>query len=155
MGRWWCVTRDSQRSKVYAWEKEIFLNYDKNELSLEQCQALINLIWRAYEPNENPPELKDGRGTRRATGERDFINLPTWARNRPVVVHEVTHSLLSYHTHHGPEFMRLYIELLVRFGETGMGRRELLKSARLSKLKIGKATNIPFPKRKVWVHRKG
>lgn len=146
---------DSQRAKVYNWERAHVPGWQParwcridDELSLEDCTALVIQIWKDYHPGQMPPRVTPGHMARRATGCRERINLPCWARQMPVVLHETAHSLqpmvqrkdaaddpmggrLVSVAWHGPEFVRLYIELLVRYHRPCRGQRvELLRSAR-------------------------
>jgi len=145
--------RDSQRSKLYAWERQYVDGRptwaswaERHEtgkhpkMTLAECQALVNKVWRSYfGPGPTPPEVKDGRGSRRALAGFFHISLPRWARTRHSVLHEVTHSILDRSCRydlagHGPEFVRIYCELLVRYDGRKLG--ELTRSARASRLKV-------------------
>jgi hypothetical protein len=88
-------------------------------LSLAACQALVEVAYRWREGPLSlrrggaPPQVADGRGRRHACGSRQVIKLPKWARTRPVVLHECAHGLAP--DKHGPEFVRVYVDFLVRF----------------------------------------
>jgi hypothetical protein len=100
--------RDTQRSKVYAWERSEF-GWDKEVMSLEQCQALARSIrpgvWAG-----------DGCGRRAACAvpQENVIKLPKWARTKWVVLHEVAHLIAwdGRRAAHGREFMAEYLDLL-------------------------------------------
>jgi hypothetical protein len=190
--------RDSQRSKVYRWERASIPGWQEGEwrrepvrryrtsdgeertfsrqrvridreMSLADCAALVAKVWAAYRPGAAPPTLTPGFLARRATGSRDRINLPRWARQPAVVLHETAHSLvpplrwkeapragghpLDRDTvvpvaWHGPEFVRLFIELLVRYHAPARGMRgELLRSARAAKIKVGALQDCRKPAR--------
>ena len=137
--------RDSQRSKVYAWENEV-LKPQRGELTFDECRELVRRVWAAYRPGERPPTLADGRGTRHGFGSRQRINLPLFTRNRPYVLHKTAHSLLSGTglAWHGPAWLRLYVELLARLAS--FQRAALLASARAAGLKV--ARNVPLQPRR-------
>ncbi len=186
-------TRDSQRSKVYAWERAI-PGYQEgkweavpvrkyclpdgstsvfstrrcriaDEMSLDDCTALITKVWKAYHPAARyVPKVTPGHLARRATGSRERISLPRWSRQSTIVLHETAHSLqppirwveadapdehLVAVAWHGPEFMRLFIELLVRYHAPARGMRgELLRSARAARIKVGSLQDCLKPPRR-------
>ncbi len=187
------MARDSQRSKVYAWElanipgyqeadwrSEIVRRYRTNdgklhvfrrwrcridgEMRLDECAALIKRVWTAYKPGRDLPKVTPGYMARQATGCRERINLPCWSRQPVVVLHETAHSLqpivrwekeprpdggLVPLAWHGPEFVRLYIEILVRFYRPAHGMRsKLLRSARAARIKVGSLKACPKPVRR-------
>lgn len=121
--------RDNQKSAVYKWEREFFGSEweatKTNFLTLDECQILINRVWKDYGRLSSPPFVKDGRGTRVARGSLVYINLPRWARTKPIVLHEIAHALLSWHrvAGHGPEFATLVVQLWVRY--LGASSKEL------------------------------
>jgi len=117
-------TRDSQRLAVYHWEDEIRKRWRLNDcgITLEECDRLIRKVWSDYRPGQEPPKLVDGRGRRRACGSRWEIKLPRWARCRIVVLHEIAHSLQQQQPWHGPEFARLFLEMIVQYA--GIPARE-------------------------------
>jgi len=140
--------RDSQRSKVYAWERAHVPDFDGKgtyKLTLRQCEIMINRVWADYRPGEHAPRVADGRGCSNAKGGRWRITLPRWARTVPIVLHELAHPLTPHPAApHGPEFVRLFIDLLVRYDEGD--KAELLRTARACRLKIGQAQAAPKPK---------
>lgn len=182
-------TRDSQRSKVYRWERNLpgyqagkwvittardngtISKFDTrrcridDEMSLHDCVALITKVWKAYHPAARyVPLVTPGHLARRATGSRERINLPRWSRQVTIILHETAHSLqppirwveadapdehLVAVAWHGPEFMRLFIELLVRYHAPARAMRgELLRSARVAKIKVGSLQNCLKPARR-------
>lgn len=144
--------RDSQRSRLYGWENTVFDMYTYSSqaspvMALAECEALIHKVWRRHSPRlhrgtteaaYNAPRVTDGRRARRATGSYWRISLPRWSRQPPVVLHELAHALLTSVrcslAAHGPEFARVYIELLVRY--CGRDRAELLASAKAARVKV-------------------
>lgn len=140
--------RDSQRSKVYAWERAHVPDFDGKQsykLTLRQCEIMINRVWADYRPTETPPRVADGRGCSNAKGGRWRITLPRWARTVPIVLHELAHPLTrSDLPAHGPEFVRLFIDLLVRYNEGD--KAELLRTARAARVKVGQAQAVAQPK---------
>lgn len=197
--------RDSQRAKVYRWEKSIpglqtgawvavpvrtYRTDDgetsvfyrqrcqiEDEMSMAECAALVARVWADYRPEVlRLPTVTPGSGARMASGWRDRINLPRWARQPAVILHEVAHSLqplvrwiepdgttylpdgTTYLPDggevvslpwHGPEFVRLFIELLVRYHAPARGMRGvLLRTARAAKIKVGRLQDCPKPVRR-------
>jgi len=133
--------RDQQRSKVYNWERTTLTDFYRKELTLKECDILIHkaLVWWFRNDAIREVRIKDGRGTRNATGGYYAINLPTWARGKHVVLHEVAHTIVSRtgglkDGGHGPYFMRVFIELLGHFLK--YDRAELTRSAKRAKVKV-------------------
>ena len=145
------MARDNQRQKVYDWERKYLEDLPGNKsLSLEECQQLINRSCQRY--SKVVPELKDGRGTRFARGSSRVINLPGWARKTWVVLHEIAHSIQMgkrdlftpfEYQYHGPEFMRLFLDLLV--WQKLEKLPELRRSAKKSGIKVATAIGAPRP----------
>jgi hypothetical protein len=192
--------RDSQRSKVYRWEQVCIPGYQEaewqavpvrryrtddgveteyrqrcridGEMTLVECAALVERVWAAYRPNVTRlPKVTPGHNALLATGSRAKIDLPRWARQPVVILHEVAHSLqptLRWAEHgrtgqpplagrrdsgavvsvawHGPEFVRLFIELLVRYHTPARGKRGmLLRTVRAARIKVGRLQDCPKP----------
>jgi len=175
--------RDSRRQRLYDWERANVPGWQEgewvpvpvkrfkdatgkehvfhtqrcripDEMPLAACALLVHRVWADYHPGWTPPRVTPGHLARKATGSRSRINLPRWARQVPVALHELAHGLTPGRTHlaaHGPEFIRLYIELLVRYwtrhplcrqamqdqGITNL-RQHLLTTARTAGLKIAR-----------------
>lgn len=161
--------RDSQRSRVYDWERQhvdgrlskMTLRESREmgrnpKMTLDECRALVGEVWRFYFGSESePPNVKDGRGTRRALAGYFDVSFPRWARTRSTVLHEMAHAILSRSYHwgsaaggaapHGPEFVRVYCQLLARFDGRKLG--ELTRSARACRVKVA-APGVYAPRRR-------
>lgn len=104
--------RDSQRSKLYAWEKEFHGKaLHTEELSLADAKLFAAKMYGAR------VKVKDGRGRRRACAYESrypTIALPKWARNHWVIAHEVAHLKLRGKDYpaHGATFVKTMLELL-------------------------------------------
>jgi len=131
--------RDTQRSKVYAWENTL----PKQTLTLEQSKNLVAKACRRY--SKAIPYIANGRGTRIAYGSLSRINLPVWARTDVTVLHEVAHAINRKYqpgsSWHGPEFMRFFINLL-DWNKTNT-TSNLLKSAKKFGIKVASGTKVP------------
>jgi hypothetical protein len=115
------ISRDLQKSKVYAWENEIVRPRDPSQIPFTRAPALVMGVWLAagllYPP---PVEALNPRNKKAwATGSRLAIRLradkptPTW-----VILHEIAHAMTSTHDgdgdRHGPDFVGVYMQLLER-----------------------------------------
>lgn len=111
--------RDSQRSAVYAWERAL-PSWPGTPLALLECQELVSLVWHEH-MGPRPPRVTDGRARRTACYVYDDheIRLPRWSRSEMVVLHEAAHAILwaalPEAAAHGPEYARLYLDLLARY----------------------------------------
>lgn len=137
--------RDTQRSRVYRWEGEHVLPLDREVLTLDDCAQLVEAAYRWAEPHKvaerdwRPPIVTDGRGRRHASGSRQAIKLPRWARTRPVVLHECAHGLAD--DQHGPRFVARYVELLEHF--LRLDRSMLHASLAKHRVRIAIAEGLP------------
>lgn len=109
--------RDSQRSKVYEWERLEF-NGDNEMLSLESCQAICDKFASHTLTGFNLTAT-DGRRRRNACAKIDKhqVCLPRWSRKAWIVLHEIAHHLAYHPTHadHGRQFMQEYVQLLAKY----------------------------------------
>ncbi|MDO8943285.1 MAG: hypothetical protein Q7U75_08885 [Desulfobacterales bacterium] len=137
------MARDTQRSRLYAWERGLGLHDEA--LTLDGCRAVLGRVADGY--GWSTVHVKDGRGTRTAYARGSTVSLPVWARNHRVVLHEMAHVLMGYgdHASHGPEFVRLYIDLLVRYHPEGPRASSLGPSARAAGLRVARADAVPLP----------
>jgi len=149
--------RDSQRSRVYRWEANALdrlCGSTVETLDLQACAAVMERAWRDYWPG-CPPQLRDGRGCRIARGGSLDIVLPRWARTERVVLHETTHALIdrAYSrtcAAHGPEFVRLYVDLLATYHYPRVSKAALRTSARLAGLRVARRAEGLRPDGRWW-----
>lgn len=161
------MARDSQKAKVYQLER-VFGIWSGPRIELEEARTFINKAWRKHSPKgeiDVPPFLQDGRAMQ-GGGHADpyQMNIAKQSRTLFIVVHELTHSIVQRavltwgvvideegYRHntvpweerlkvvgHGPEFVRLLIEMAARY--CGIDRDELIAAAKERRIKIG--TNI-------------
>ena len=129
--------RDSQRSKVYAWEDREFGGTAGDgaqpKMELAEIQQLADRVRRDYGIRSRI-EVMDGRGRRRAcySPGLNAIKMPRWSRMRYSVLHELAHAVeyLKWPGRaawHGREFVGIYMELLRRYH--GKDLDEMTRSA--------------------------
>jgi hypothetical protein len=115
--------RDTQRSRVYAWERAVTAGacYSQTIKSVEEVAAFLKPIWLAERgrygrANVPLPEIHHGHwGQRRALAYNYHrISLPKWARNPWVILHEAAHLLDRKNFDHGPRFVGILIGLAAR-----------------------------------------
>jgi putative metallohydrolase (TIGR04338 family) len=115
--------RDSQRSRVYAWERAIRNRDERGFNSIDEVEAFALPIWRKERGRYGlakaaPPRFKAARwGQRRAIAyDSHEISLPRgWGRQPSVVLHELAHRLTPSDAQaHGPRFVAVLIGLLAR-----------------------------------------
>lgn len=111
--------RDSQRSKLYAWEDAAMPHEGSPLMTIEECQALVNKVWRKYKfatgecPTVQAPKRRRGNGCYRP--HLNVIILPKWTRMSWYVLHETAHAIGARGEYHGPNFCRTYADLLCKF----------------------------------------
>lgn len=144
--------RDTQRSAVYAWEQRLCGPFVAT-MSLDACRLLMLRAWRDSVPRgTRPPQIAYSPRLVYAYGGRDQIDLPRWAHNTPVVLHETAHAVVTYYSEaggyelagHGPEFVRVYADFLVRYAGVDAARlhRELVSVPR--RVRIAGAEELPW-----------
>ncbi len=112
--------RDYQRARVYAWEDRVVAPCNRGSVLYAAAQGMVDAIW-ADLGLRFPPKVERLPGqARRLEVDASRLRLrlpgavPSW-----LLLHELAHSLSSSHVGtsdgHGPEFMGLYIQLLVRY----------------------------------------
>lgn len=111
--------RDMQRQRVYDWQHALASQYGtgySEQMTIDACgamatqaHALYGIKWHGF--------VTGGAGNQRsalAHGTQK-ISLPEWARNPWVVCHEAAHCIVTKlwpgSASHGPEFVRIMIEL--------------------------------------------
>lgn len=112
--------RDGQRARVYAWEDRAIAPLDPSLVPFGAAQGMVDAIWSelglAWPPRVEalPPQAT----TRMADASRLAVRLParvpSWC-----LLHELAHALTSTHDGrsdgHGPLFVGIYADLLVRY----------------------------------------
>lgn len=127
--------RDTQRSKVYAWERRIKGYHRPPEWkTLDEVIEFARPIWSAERGRYGragvpmPSIERPHRGQRSALAHSDHrITLPLWARQGPVVLHEMAHQLTPDDAGHGARFVSVLIGLLSR--HLGYDANELMALA--------------------------
>lgn len=136
--------RDTQKSKVYAWESEKISPLDRSHVPFDQIQNIVNYVW-SNEGLKYPPKVSEMPANARkvlATGERMNLRFPARGVATWVILHELAHSLNSSiddidnedNDRHGPNFVGLYMQLLIKYLK--LDQIMLLGTARMHKVKV-------------------
>lgn len=120
--------RDSQRARLYRAERGRLGEpsvHAPPTMTMTEIRRWVGRLtrsswWRRRFPGCRYIAVRDGRGRRSAAGQNcghfGVIKLPRWARNPLVVLHEVAHAVQPRRTAaHGPEFARIYLDLVRRW----------------------------------------
>ena len=111
---------DRQRSRVYAWENAVVAVVGGSTVPFAQAQGMVDAIWSdlglLYSPRVEP--LPRQSRSLQADASRLRVRLPdvfpSW-----LLLHELAHALSSSEDGqsdgHGPTFVGLYVQLLVRY----------------------------------------
>ena len=114
------AARDSQRSRVYAWEDRVIAPRDAGQIAFTAAQGMVDAIW-AEMGLRHPPRverLPAQARTRIADANRLTLRLPastpSWC-----LLHELAHAMTTTHDGcsegHGPDFVGIYVQLLGRY----------------------------------------
>ena len=112
------VLRDHQRGRVYAWEERFVAPCDSSSIAFAQAQGMVDAIWADMGLRFPPKVMRLPRRATVADATRLFIRLSdttsSWC-----LLHELAHAMSSTHEGesdgHGPRFMGLYAQLLIRY----------------------------------------
>lgn len=109
--------RDSQRSAVYAWEKQIERLFELDfTYTLPATKKMIDRLWIRYGWQQPQPQVTDGRSRRSACYKPIIhkIAIPRSGRRPVVIIHEVGHALLRKYkgAAHDKVFAKLVFEML-------------------------------------------
>ena len=112
--------RDRQRSKVYAWEERFVVPHDRSLIAFALAQGMVDAIWADMGLRFPPKVERLPRQARCTLADASRLSIrlahrsPSWC-----LLHELAHAMSSTHDEgsdgHGPKFMGLYAQLLVRY----------------------------------------
>lgn len=128
---------DATARRLYAWEDAVVAPRDRSLVPFAQLQALVDHVWSG-EDLRWPPRVRPLPRQARATVARATRlaieappALPTW-----VLLHELAHAMTSTAEGetggHGPDFVGIYLRLLVRYA----GLPETLLAETLAEARI-------------------
>ncbi len=131
--------RDAQRARVYAWEDRVVAPLAPGMVGFDAAQGMVDAIW-AESGLRFPPKVArlPARATRTvARADRLTVELPAeiacWC-----LLHELAHAMSATHDGagdgHGPVFVGLYVDLLVRY--LRLDRARLLESLRAAGIRV-------------------
>jgi hypothetical protein len=112
--------RDRQRSRVYAWEEHFVAPRDPSSIEFTKAQGMVDAIWAEMGLRFPPKVERLPRQARMTVADATRLSIrlpeacPSWW-----LLHELAHVMSSTHdgqaNGHGPVFMGLYSQLLVRY----------------------------------------
>jgi hypothetical protein len=113
-------SRDRQRARVYAWEEQAVAPHGRDLIPFSAAQAMVDSIWTdlglCWPPKVE--RLPRQARTLRADASRLIIRMPD-ALPSYLLLHEIAHALTSTAEDgtdgHGPAFMGLYLQLIMRY----------------------------------------
>jgi putative metallohydrolase (TIGR04338 family) len=118
--------RDNQRSKLYG-AQAVLEPYKDPLPTVAAVEDYVRRVWQSKVLKRtylramlraSEPRVRDGRGTRIARGGPNSINIPLWARNTRVVLHELAHTIIAREyparepAPHGWEYCAVYLKLV-------------------------------------------
>lgn len=113
--------RDTQRSRVYRWERTALKSGAPAWKTIDEVTAWARPIWASERgryglAKSAPPLFQPASwGQRSAIAYASHrITLPRWAREPDTVLHEMAHRLTPRDEAHGPRFVGVLIGLLAR-----------------------------------------
>lgn len=114
------MSRDQQRSRLYAWEDAVVAPLDPSRVSFAAAQGMVDAIWADQELRYPPRVTPLPPQSRRCLGDATRLAIrlppvfPSW-----LLLHELAHAMSSTHDGesdgHGPVFVGLYVRLLSRY----------------------------------------
>ena len=113
--------KDYQKGKVYEWERLHVGGWEfhKDELTMHACRLMTQQA--SLDFKKVCPEVTNGRGSRLSYTKYDSWSMLDPARivlclggmNHITMLHEIAHAFTNRHVRHGPEYVRMFIDLLV------------------------------------------
>lgn len=139
--------RDSQKQKVFDWERVMEAMDGKNLVSHLNKKEALDYVQHVYDtigvPNSERPKIVMSDAKNHVAYywlAMNKLKFPPWARKRSVILHEIAHHVTDW-SHktgsiaiHGPEFMKVYLELILLFSNS-IDKEELLESCRRHRVK--------------------
>jgi hypothetical protein len=111
---------DRQRARVYAWEEQFIVPRDQTSITFAQAQGMIDAIWADLGLCFPPKVERLPRQARCTVADATRLSI-RWPQSGPswLLLHELAHALSSANDGasdgHGPVFMGLYAQMLVRY----------------------------------------
>ena len=115
--------RDSQKSKLYTWEKlDVFRDeWRKNRVESEQkAEEFVEEICAEFDFKNSVPSVRHRSGRKKCEyyPRKDEIRIGGWGFSKEILVHETTHAILEklnlnrIVASHGPAFTTLFMKAL-------------------------------------------
>jgi hypothetical protein len=111
--------RDSQKSKVYAWEDKHVIGRTEAYIPFEKCQEMVNYIWEQMGWKYPPRVIAQHKNVTKhaASANRLHVSIPEdRGAKTTVIIHELAHSATcdvdGHSERHGPEFVGVYMKML-------------------------------------------
>lgn len=112
--------RDAQRSRVYVWEERFVAPRDPSSIPFTRLQGVVDAIWAEMGLRFPPKVERLPRQARSTVADATRLSIrlpeacPSWC-----LLHELAHAMTSTHDGqadgHGPVFVGLYVQLLIRY----------------------------------------
>lgn len=138
--REWVYSRNGSYTKTEGRFKDGTKLMTIHEVGEYVGKIMRSRWWKSRMPNVRFLDLVDGRGTRWATGSRRaawiFLNIPRWARQPLIILHELAHCMTGpdfLHPFHGREFCANHLDLIKRWlgREAWLEMKECYKDKRV------------------------
>lgn len=132
--------RDSQKSKVYAWEDQHVIGRREEIVPFDRCQDIVNYAW-AQMGWEYPPRVREQNPLKKTSGSANRLNvyLPKRGAKTTVIIHELAHTATALvdggSERHGPEFVGVYMHMLSKL-IPGLNLPVLMFTAKKCKVKF-------------------
>jgi len=115
--------QDYQCMRAYQWETPIHDMFN-DVICFEKAQTFVDYIWNDLEL-KNPPRitrLSDYKMLQgiEACARREEIQIPIRGIKSSILLHELAHSMTPFDVGHGPEWLGVYMSLLVRYYRMNM-----------------------------------
>lgn len=106
----------------------------------DACQVYVDMVWRVLGAKYPPRVAFSGRRWCRSFSLTNTIELATWGRCIPVIIHELAHIRADADGYregsHGPHFARVLVDMVVQFVPGWNDRSELVRKALLHGVEI-------------------
>jgi len=128
------MSRDYQRSRIYAWEDRCIHSRDYSVIPFEQAQSIVDYVWAEARRTHPPKVVMISQAARRtvANANRLRITIPRHGIKTTILLHEIAHSMtgsIDEPGDHGPAFVGTFMCLVCHHIRT-FSLPQLMDSAR-------------------------
>ena len=87
------MSRDYQRSRIYAWEDRHIHPRDRSVIPFEQAQSIVDYVWAEAGRTHSPKVVAISKTATRSVATANRLRIPRHGIKTTVLLHEIAHSM--------------------------------------------------------------